>query len=52
VRLAGQGGVERLQAPGRAQQQPGAGGREGIRTLGLLVANEEKSKLRLGATVT
>jgi hypothetical protein len=28
------------------------GGREGIRTPGLLVANEEKSKLRLGATVT
>jgi hypothetical protein len=29
-----------------------SGGREGIRTPGLLVANEEKSKLRLGATVT
>jgi integrase len=28
------------------------GGREGIRTPGLLVANEEKSKLRLGATIT
>jgi hypothetical protein len=28
------------------------GGREGIRTPGLLIANEEKSKLRLGATVT
>jgi len=25
---------------------------EGIRTPGLLVANEEKSKLRLGATIT
>jgi hypothetical protein len=29
-----------------------SGGREGIRTLGLLVANEEKSKLRLGITIT
>ena len=29
-----------------------SGGREGIRTPGLLVANEEKSKLRLGATIT
>jgi hypothetical protein len=28
------------------------GGREGIRTPGLLVANEEKSKLRRGATIT
>jgi hypothetical protein len=28
------------------------GGREEIRTPGLLIANEEKSKLRLGATVT
>jgi hypothetical protein len=28
------------------------GGREGIRTPGLLVANEEKSKLRHGATIT
>jgi len=28
------------------------GGREGIRTHNLLIANEEKSKLRLGATVT
>ena len=28
------------------------GGREGIRTPGLLVANEEKSKLRCGATIT
>src|SRR6516225_4170086 len=27
-----------------------SGGREGIRTPGLLVANEEKSKLRCGAT--
>ena len=29
-----------------------SGGREGIRTLGLLVANEEKSKLRCGTTIT
>src|SRR6516165_3224650 len=29
-----------------------SGGREGIRTPGLLVANEEKSKLRLGITIT
>jgi hypothetical protein len=29
-----------------------SGGREGIRTPDLLIANEEKSKLRLGATVT
>ena len=28
------------------------GGREGIRTPGLLIANEEKSKLRRGATIT
>src|SRR5215472_14647822 len=28
------------------------GGREGIRTLGLLVANEEKFKLRRGTTIT
>ena len=28
------------------------GGRDGIRTHDLLIANEEKSKLRLGATVT
>jgi hypothetical protein len=28
------------------------GGREGIRTLGLLVANEEKSKLRCGVSIT
>ena len=28
------------------------GGREGIRTPGLLVANEEQSKLRHGATLT
>jgi hypothetical protein len=32
---------------------PGPGkGSDGIRTPGLLVANEEKSKIRLGATVT
>jgi hypothetical protein len=29
-----------------------SGGREGIRTPGLLVANEEKSKLRRAATIT
>jgi hypothetical protein len=29
-----------------------SGGREGIRTPGLLVANEEKSKLRCGTTIT
>jgi hypothetical protein len=29
-----------------------SGGREGIRTLGLLVANEEKSKIRCGITIT
>jgi hypothetical protein len=28
------------------------GGREGIRTPGLLIANEDKSKLRRGATIT
>jgi hypothetical protein len=28
------------------------GGREGIRTPGLLVANEEKSKIRCGTTIT
>jgi hypothetical protein len=28
------------------------GGRDGIRTHDLLIANEEKSKLRLGVTVT
>ena len=28
------------------------GGREGIRTLGLLVANEEKSEIRHGAAIT
>jgi hypothetical protein len=30
----------------------GSGGREGIRTLGLLVANEEKSEIRHGAAIT
>jgi len=29
-----------------------SGGREGIRTPGLLVANEEKSKIRCGTTIT
>jgi hypothetical protein len=29
-----------------------SGGREGIRTPGLLIANEDKSKLRRGATIT
>jgi hypothetical protein len=35
---------------GRTPSDPG--GREGIRTPGLLVANEEKSKLTRGATIT
>ena len=33
-----------------SQVSENAGGREGIRTPGLLVANEEKIKLRCGAT--